>query len=82
MESLALSPNPTTGELWITMPEFAEGNAEVLVYNAAGKLLQRVAARAASTGSAASRLSIDLSAYPAGVYLISVGNAVAKVVKQ
>ena len=82
LESLAVAPNPTTGELWITMPEFAEGNAEVLVYNAAGQLLQRVAARAASTGSAASRLSIDLSGLPAGLYIVRSGNAVAKVVKQ
>ena len=82
-DALSVYPNPTTGQLWVSVPEHAEGTAaEVLVYNAAGQLLQRVAARAASTGSAASRLSIDLSAYPAGVYLISVGNAVAKVVKQ
>ena len=83
LESLALSPNPTTGELWVSVPELAESTAaEVLVYNAAGKLLQRVAARAASTGSAASRLSIDLSGLPAGLYIVRSGNAVAKVVKQ
>ncbi len=83
LESLALSPNPTTGELWITMPEFAEGNVEVRVYSTSGQLmLQRVAARAASTGSAASRLSIDLSGLPAGLYIVRSGNAVAKVVKQ
>ena len=83
LDALSVYPNPTTGQLWASVPELAEGTAaEVLVYNAAGQLLQRVAARAASTGSAASRLSIDLSGYPAGMYIIRVGNAVAKVVKQ
>ena len=83
LDALSVYPNPTQGVLWVSVPELAEGTAaEVLVYNAAGQLLQRVAARAASTGSAASRLSIDLSGYPTGVYIISVGNAVAKVVKQ
>ena len=82
-EALSVYPNPTTGQLWVSVPELAESTAaEVLVYNAAGQLLQRVAAHGASTGSAASRLSIDLSGYPAGVYIISVGNAVAKVMKQ
>ncbi|MBR7067058.1 MAG: leucine-rich repeat domain-containing protein, partial [Bacteroidales bacterium] len=81
-ESLSSYPNPTTGELWVTMPELAEGiAAEVHVYNANGQQLQRVPARAASTGSAASRLCIDLSGYPSGVYIIRVGNAIAKVVK-
>ena len=81
-ESLSTYPNPTTGELWVTMPELAEGiAAEVHVYNANGQLLQRVPARAASTGSAASRLCIDLSNYPSGMYIIRVGNAIAKMVK-
>ena len=83
LDALSVYPNPTTGQLWVSVPELAEGTAaEVLVYNANGQLLQRVAARAASTGSAASRLSIDLSGYPAGVYIIRVGNAVVKVIKQ
>ena len=73
LDALSVYPNPTAGQLWVSVPELAEGTAaEVLVYNAAGQLLQRVAARAASTGSAASRLSIDLSGYPTGVYIISV----------
>ena len=83
LDALSVYPNPTTGQLWVSVPELAEGTAaEVHVYNANGQLLQRVAAHGASAGSAASRLSIDLSGYPAGVYIIRVGNAVAKVVKQ
>ena len=82
-ESLSAYPNPTQGVLWVSVPELAEGTAaEMHVYNTNGQLLQRVPAHGASTGSAASRLSIDLSGYPAGMYIIRVGNAVAKVVKQ
>ena len=83
LDALSVFPNPTQGVLWVSVPELAEGTAaEVLVYNAAGQLLQRVPAHGASAGSAASRLSIDLSGSPAGMYIIRVGNAVAKVVKQ
>ena len=82
-DALSVYPNPTQGVLWVSVPELSEGTAaEVHVYNANGQLLQRVPAHGASAGSAASRLSIDLSGYPAGVYIIRVGNAVAKVVKQ
>ena len=83
LDALSVYPNPTQGVLWVSVPELAEGTAtEVHVYNANGQLLQRVPAHGASAGSAASRLSIDLSAYPAGMYIIRVGNAMAKVVKQ
>ncbi|MBQ9470644.1 MAG: InlB B-repeat-containing protein [Bacteroidales bacterium] len=83
LDALSVYPNPTQGVLWVSVPELAEGTAaEVHVYNANGQLLQRVPAHGASAGSAASRLSIDLSGDPAGVYIIRVGNAVAKVVKQ
>ena len=82
-ENLSVFPNPTQGVLWVSVPELAEGTAaEMHVYNTSGQLLQRVPAHRASTGSAANRLSIDLSAYPAGMYILRVGNAVAKVVKQ
>ena len=83
LDALSVFPNPTQGVLWVSVPELAEGTAaEMHVYNTSGQLLQRVPAHGASTGSAASRLSIDLSGYPAGVYIIRVGNAMAKVVKQ
>ena len=83
LDALSVFPNPTQGVLWVSVPELAEDTAaEVHVYNTSGQLLQRVPAHGASAGSAASRLSIDLSGYPAGMYIIRVGNAVAKVVKQ
>ena len=50
-----------------------------MLFNSTGHLLQRIPAHGASAGSAP---SIDLSAYPSGVYIIRLGRAVAKVVKQ
>ena len=82
-EMLSAYPNPTMGMLWVSVPEPVEGTAaNVLLYNIAGQLLQRVPARSVSSGSAASRISINLSGYPSGMYIIRVGNAMAKVVKQ
>ncbi|MBQ9469906.1 MAG: leucine-rich repeat domain-containing protein [Bacteroidales bacterium] len=84
-EGLSVYPNPTTGELWLTVPEPVEGTAtEVLGYSANGQLVLRVPVHGASAGSApavASRIRIDLSGHPAGVYVIRVGHAVAKVVR-
>ena len=100
-EGLSVYPNPTTGELWLTVPEPVEGTiegtiestaaAEVLVYNASGQLVLRVPTYGASAGSAPAvagsapaamgRIRIDLSGHPAGVYIIRVGHAVAKVVR-
>ncbi|MBR7068579.1 MAG: T9SS type A sorting domain-containing protein, partial [Bacteroidales bacterium] len=82
-EMLSAYPNPTMGMLWVSVPEPVEGTAaEVMLFNASGQLLQRVPARSVSSGSAASRISINLSGYPSGMYIIRVGNAMAKVVKQ
>ena len=80
-ENLSAYPNPTTGELWLTVPELVEGTAtaEVLVYSINGQLMLRVPMRA-SAGSAS--VSIDLSGYPAGIYIVRMGRAVAKVIKQ
>ncbi|MBQ9471208.1 MAG: T9SS type A sorting domain-containing protein [Bacteroidales bacterium] len=84
IEALTLYPNPTTGELWLTVPDLVEGiAAEVLVYSAKGQLVLRVPTHGASAGSApaAGRVRIDLSHLPTGVYIVRMGNAVAKVVR-
>ena len=82
IEPLSVHPNPTTGMLWVSVPELVEGTAaEVLVYNATGQLVLRIPSQGASAGSAASRISIDLNSYPSGLYIIRAGNAVAKVLK-
>ena len=68
LEALSVYPNPTAGAVQV------EATGEVFVSNVAGQLLQRVHSQG--------KVLIDLSAYPNGVYIIRVGNAVAKVVKQ
>ena len=80
---LSVHPNPTSGELWVAVPEPAEGTSELRVYGASGQLVLRVPMQRASTGSApaAGRTRIDLSGQPAGVYIVRVGSSAAKVVR-
>ncbi|MBR7068225.1 MAG: DUF4465 domain-containing protein, partial [Bacteroidales bacterium] len=68
IESLSVYPNPTVGAVQV------EANGMVMVYNAAGQLLQRVPAQG--------KVLIDLSSYPAGFYFVVVGKAKATIVKQ
>ena len=68
IESLSVYPNPTVGAVQV------EANGTVLVYNAAGQLLQRVPSQG--------KVLIDLSSYPAGFYFVVVGKAKATIVKQ
>ena len=79
---LSVYPNPTSGELWVAVPESAEGTSELRVYGASGQLVLRVSMHGASASSAAAagRIRIDLSGQPAGVYIVRVGSAAAKVV--
>ena len=95
LTALTLHPNPTSGELWLAVPELVEGtiegtaSAEVRVYNAKGQLVLCVPTHGASAGSApavagsapaAGRIRIDLNGLPSGLYIIRVGIATAKVV--
>ncbi|MBQ9471185.1 MAG: leucine-rich repeat protein [Bacteroidales bacterium] len=89
-ENLSVYPNPTTGELWVTVPSTGSGTVEgnaaagVSVYTLNGQLMLRVPTQGASAGSApaaAGRIRIDLSGLPAGMYIVRVGNAAAKVVR-
>ena len=66
---LSVHPNPTTGELWVDAPQAAE----LRVYSISGQLLLRQPAQHCTY--------VDLSVLPAGVYIVRLGNAVAKVVR-
>ncbi len=63
--ALALYPNPTSGELWVNFPDMGERGAEVMLFDALGRLVyrQRIA-------EPLSRL--DLSALRAGTYVYVV----------
>lgn len=64
--AVALYPNPTTGRLLVELPA---GPATVRVLSALGQLLQE---RTAPTGHS---IQLDLSAYPAGVYVVQISTA-------
>ena len=67
-QAITVYPNPTDGRLFIqTVQPIA-----VSVYDAAGRLVHNTI-----TGS-----EIDLSAYPAGFYLLKTENRYVKVVKK
>ncbi|MBQ9470586.1 MAG: T9SS type A sorting domain-containing protein, partial [Bacteroidales bacterium] len=73
-EVLSCYPNPTDGVVWVKDMPTSVIKYEVQVYNANGLLLRRIAPQ--------EHVLIDLSAYPAGLYIIRVGNAMAKVVRR
>ncbi|WP_306644066.1 CotH kinase family protein [Sanyastnella coralliicola] len=62
----SIYPNPTTGVLFVTSTE------EIKVYNIEGRLLETFQ----------STKQIDLSHYPAGCYLIALGNRKVRILKQ
>lgn len=68
-----ITPNPTTGIVEVSLPQGFE-NREVQLYDLQGILLQT---KVLQTGIA----TFDLSAYPNGVYIIKVGEASCRVVK-
>lgn len=70
---ITVTPNPTTGIVEVALPQGFE-NREVQLYDLQGILLQT---KVLQTGIA----TFDLSAYPNGVYIIKVGEASCRVVK-
>ena len=64
-------PNPCTNTLYIT-----NENAErIELYNANGKLLEAVENRD-------TQVTLNMQQYPAGLYLLKVGNGVQKILKK
>ena len=66
-ETLVIHPNPTTGKFEVCGLEFEVG--EVQVFDLLGNLVLRTEER-----------EVDLSSYPAGIYMVRVGEAVRKLV--
>ena len=67
-------PNPTTQYVIVEVDKL-DGNERVMVYDLQGKLLQ-------SRPLNDTKIRIDLSDYPAGIYLLKVGDQIGKVVKK
>ena len=77
VDHLKLYPNPTTDYVFVEMDEtwVSDTKEPLMVYDIHGKLLQ-------SLPVTNMRMRIDLSSYPAGLYLIKLGKEVSKVIKK
>jgi hypothetical protein len=73
--ALSVHPNPTDGVVYIDNPD----GAEVEVYNVLGVIVET---RHAASLQGSSSATLDISHLPTGVYIIKVGDKVAKVVKR
>ena len=66
--AFALSPNPTAGEVTVTLPVLGEG-AVLTVADASGREVRRQPLEPAPAGS---RLRLDLNGLPAGAYFVTL----------
>jgi hypothetical protein len=70
-QEVTLAPNPTSGWLNIHFAQALSGDLNVEIFSLNGQLLQRV------NYQSNANVSLDLSAYPAGVYLVRLINGEA-----
>ena len=68
--SLTISPNPTSGEVWVTFSEALEGPVDLYFYDASGK---RINNHAIAKGT--KRYDVRLGNSGAGVYLFEFRQA-------
>ncbi|MBK7410607.1 MAG: T9SS type A sorting domain-containing protein [Saprospirales bacterium] len=67
IQPIRLFPNPSTGLVWVALPELPDGDVQIQVVNAQGQTLLRQPREIATSG-----LDLDLSALPGGMYWILV----------
>ena len=77
--ALRIYPNPTSSLLFIdltatTLPDAPDAPTALRLYNSVGQLVQSIAAHTSTT-------TIDLSDLPADTYILLVGSAAFKVIK-
>jgi hypothetical protein len=70
-DAIRVYPNPTDGIVYVN----CEINTPVRVYGVSGKLLYQTLSRS-------EKETIDLGAYPKGIYLIKAGDRQAKIIKK
>ena len=77
LEAVTFYPNPTRGQLTVRTQSSADGLQMLTVVDVTGKLLL---SRSVDVPTGTYEQSIDLSAYPAGVYFVQLGDVVERVV--
>ena len=78
--TLRVFPNPTTSYVNVELNRGTERPADIRLYDAQGRLLQRLPA--ANNDFNEVRVRVDMSSLPTGLYFVKAGSAVAKVVKR
>lgn len=73
-DKIGLAPNPTTGEVLISIPESFDGN-DLLIINLYGQLVQKIA-------SVQSGQKITLDILESGIYLLTMSNDSGKVITE
>jgi len=74
---LSFAPNPTSGQLSLTTNFDSAKDLLVVIYNSLGQVVYSKQYNSAGV----SKISIDLSAHPDGVYNLSVSNGKERIVK-
>lgn len=67
---LHLSPNPTTGLVWMDLPENFSGEDKIFIFNDLGQKIQSF-----HVSEKEQRIRLDLSELPGGVYQIELRNS-------
>ncbi len=66
---IVVERNPSSGIFNLQLPQVLEGDAQVRVLNSSGAMIKDLEVRNYSLGD---KLSIDLTKYPNGIYIVSV----------
>ena len=78
--TLRVFPNPATAYVDVELERGTERPADIRLYDAQGRLLQRVPT--ANNDFNDVRVRVDMSSLPTGLYFVKAGSAVAKVIKR
>ena len=78
--TLRVFPNPATSYVYVELECGTERPADIRLYDAQGRLLQRLPA--ANNDFNETRVRVDMSSLPTGLYFVKAGSAVAKVIKR
>ncbi|MFA9191837.1 T9SS type A sorting domain-containing protein [Flavobacterium sp. FZUC8N2.13] len=73
--SLEVSPNPTTGEFTISLPDSFQSDTTVNIYNVTGSIVKQEVHNTQN-------ISINIADLPKGIYVLSVTNSKSEIIKK